>query len=167
MGLSLKRLAAYWIDFMLVASILIAFQLLIYFITSGIPFKYLDRGYEIEIWVLLTMSLPTWLYFILFERFSQKTIGKRLLRLKVKNEEGTAIHFKQALLRTCIKLLPWELTHLMILVPDPWWSIEKPGNVFLIYIPNLIMFLYILVLFLNGGVKGVHDYLARTQVSRL
>ncbi len=167
MKLSIRRLIAYWLDFVLLAIVLVSIQWLIYKTTSGFPFDFLNKGYEIEIWVLLSMSLPVWLYFIYCELYKQQTIGKRVLKLKVTNEEGSKININQALLRTFIRLLPWEVTHVIILVPKPWWNIEEPENQYLIYIPNIIMFLYILVLFANRGDKGVHDYIVKTSVKGL
>lgn len=164
MKLSLKRLIAYWLDFVLLALILVGLQWLLYKTTSGFPFDLLDKGYEVELWVLLSMSLPVWMYFICCELHKQQTIGKRLLKLVVMNKEGARINIYQALIRTFIRLLPWELTHVIILVPTPWWSIEEPRNQHLIYIPNILMILYILVLFANKGDKGVHDYITKTRV---
>jgi hypothetical protein len=51
-------------------------------------------------------------------------------------KEGSKININQALIRTFIRLLLWELTHIIILVPKPWWSIEEPENQYLIYIPK-------------------------------
>lgn len=135
--------------------------------TSGFPFDYLHEGIEIEIWVLLSMSLPVWTYFITFEMYKQQTIGKRLLRLIVMDKEGSKINFYQALCRSFIRLLPWELTHVIILVSQPWWSIEMPKNPYLILIPNIILVLYIVVLFFNRGKTGIHDYFAHTRVKEI
>lgn len=164
---SLKRLLAYWIDFMLLGFILIDIQWLLYLSTSGFPFDYLQKGFEIELWVLVTMSAPVWLYFIVSERYKQQTIGKRLLKLVVVNKEGSKISIYQAVVRTFIRLLPWELTHMIILVPTPWWSTEEPSNENLIYIPNLLMIIYILVLFASKGRKGIHDYISNTRIQEL
>lgn len=68
---------------------------------------------------------------------------------------------------TFIRLLPWELTHVIILVPQPWWSIEMPKNQYLIFIPNIILILYIVFLFFNRGQKGIHDYFAHTRVKEI
>lgn len=163
MKLFLKRLFAYWIDFILIAVILIFIQWLIYQATSGFPFDYLRKGIEIEVWVLLTMSLPVWAYFIGMEMYKQP-IGKRMLRLVVMDQVGSQIKFRQALGRTFIRLLPWELTHVIILVPQPWWGLEEPENPYLILIPNIIWIMYIVVLFFNKGQKGIHDFFARTRV---
>jgi uncharacterized RDD family membrane protein YckC len=167
MKLSVRRLLAYWFDFVLLAIIFVGLQWLLYKTTSGFPFDSLKKGYVIEIWVLFSMSLPVWLYFIYCELYKQQTIGKRLLKLIVISKEGSKIDINQALIRTFIRLLPWELTHIIILVPKPWWSIEKPEYQFLIYIPNVLMFLYIVVLFANKGNKGIHDFIAKTRVKGL
>jgi uncharacterized RDD family membrane protein YckC len=165
MKLSLKRLLAYWLDFVLLAFLLCSVQLILYKTSSGFPFVYLNKGYQIELWVLFSMSLPVWLYFIYFELRRQQTIGKRILNLKVMNMEGTRLNIQQVLVRTCMKLLPWELTHIIVLVPRPWWSMEIPNNQFLILIPNMIMILYIIVLFINKGERAIHDYAAKTKIS--
>jgi len=162
--LSAKRLFAYWLDFVLLASVLVGFQWLFHTTTSGFPFSMLDEGYEIELWVLLTMSLPVWLYFICCEMRKQQTVGKRFPKLAVMNREGGKINFKQALFRTLIRLLPWELTHIAILVPEPWWATEAAGTRHFIFVPNALMILYIVYLFANKGRQGIHDRLANTIV---
>ncbi len=164
MTLALKRLLAYWLDFMILAICLAGIQWIIYILTAGFPFSILDTGIEIELWVLLTVSVPVWSYFILCELFTEQTIGKRILKLAVTNEEGNKITLKQAFSRTFIRLLPWELTHLIILVPEPWWNMQEPTNSYLIYIPNLMIILYLVILFATRGVKGPHDYISKTRV---
>jgi len=162
--LSIKRLFAYWLDFVILASVLILLQWVLYSITSGFPFDYLDTGIEIELWVLGSMSLPVWLYFIILETYNGQTIGKRLMKLRVSNNLGTKINLKQSISRTFIKLLPWEITHIIVLLPTPWWSVEQPSNTFLIYIPNVLIIIYIIILFINQGKKALHDYASKTQV---
>lgn len=164
MKIIIKRMVAYWLDFVILAMVLISLQWTLYTVLGGFPFEYLKKGYQIELWVLTSMSLPVWVYFILFEFTKRQTLGKRMLKLEVINEKGRNIKFSQALLRTFIKLLPWELTHLIILVPTPWWGAEEPVNTFLIWIPNLLLIVYVVFLFPSKGNKGVHDYLAQTRV---
>lgn len=163
--LALRRLVAYWLDFVLLAMVLLGVQWLLYTVSSGFPFDYLETGWQIEIWVLATISLPVWLYFICCERYKMKTIGKRLLSLQAVGADGTQLTLKQAVLRTFIKLLPWEMTHLIILVPEPWYGLdESPANMFLIYVPNALLLIYIIILFLNKGQKALHDYAAQSAV---
>jgi uncharacterized RDD family membrane protein YckC len=98
--LFVKRLLAYWLDFVLLASLLVGLQWLLYAASSGFPFDKLEKGYQIELWVLLSMSLPVWCYFIYYERRHGYTPGKRLLKLKVTNNKGRNLSFSQALVRT-------------------------------------------------------------------
>jgi len=162
--LSVRRLLAYGTDFVLLAAILIGIQMLLYRTTGGFPFDRFASGLQIEAWVVATMSLPVWTYFIWNERRSGATIGKRLFRLKVTGEAGSGIARKQAFTRTAVKLLPWELTHLIVLVPQPWWDVDTPPHFALIYIPNALMVLYIIALLINRGERGIHDVCARTRV---
>jgi uncharacterized RDD family membrane protein YckC len=163
--MKIRRLVAYWLDFVTLAAILVGFQGLLYLTTAGFPFDYLNQGYQIELWVLATISLPVWLYFILCESKKQQTLGKRLLNLKVVDRNQVKPTWKQILLRTAIKLLPWELTHLIILVPEPWYSIEgTPATESFIYLPNAIMLIYIIALLVGNGRQALQDYVANTMV---
>ncbi|MBO7748438.1 RDD family protein [Paenibacillus sp. MWE-103] len=165
MKVAFKRLAAYWLDFAVLAAVLVGLQWAVYRATGGFPFDRLDRGFEIEAWVLGSMSLPVWAYFIVCETWRRQTLGKRLLRLEVVTaEHGTSIGLPRALGRTLIRLLPWEATHLIILVPEPWWDVEQPPHPYLIYLPNALMVLYAVVLFATKGRMAIHDYAMRTRV---
>jgi uncharacterized RDD family membrane protein YckC len=164
MILALRRLAAYWLDFVVLAAVLVGLQLVLYKIGSGFPFDALETGAAIELWVLATMSLPVWSYFILGERRWGRTIGKRWLRLSVIGSRGGAPTLKQAFLRTLVRLVPWEMTHFIVLVPDPWWQAEQPGNMPWILLPNGLIVLYAAMLFITKGTRGVHDLLAGTRV---
>ncbi|WP_270407466.1 hypothetical protein [Paenibacillus timonensis] len=43
------------------------------------------------------------------------------------------------------------LTHGIILVPEPWWSVETPVRSEWIYLPNGIMLIYLVILFSTKG----------------
>lgn len=164
MKLTLVRLTAYGLDFIMLALVLVGLQLAAYHLTGGFPFDRLVKGYQIECWVLATMSFPVWMYFIVSEYFFGATLGKKLLRLSVTRRDGGRISFIQAAGRTCLKLLPWELTHLIILVPDPWWNVPEPPYPALVLIPNGMILLYIVFLLLNRGRLALHDVPAGTFV---
>jgi len=162
--LALKRLLAYGIDFVLLGSFLVGLQGLIFHVTDGFPFVLLTRGHEIELWILFTFSLPAWMYFFWCETVKRQTFGKWLLKLVVVSETGSAIDGKQALLRTFVRLLPWELTHLIVLIPAPWWSVEDPPAPCRLWLPNMMIVIYIAFLFAAGGDRGLHDRIAKTRV---
>ncbi|WP_274362107.1 RDD family protein [Paenibacillus thermotolerans] len=166
MRLSITRLMAYWVDFALAAFVLVGAQLLTYYATGGYPFDTFANGYEIERWVLLTMSLPVWVYFIAAEYFFSATIGKTIFKLAVFDANGGKPRLLQVIGRTFVKLLPWEMTHWIVLAPEPWWSIQQPENMNLIWIPNAMMLVYIVSLFLAGGKRALHDFIARTAAGQ-
>ena len=165
---SLKRLFAYWLDCVMMMLFLVVPQWLVYRLTDGFPFELFKTGLQIEIWVLLTISLPVWLYFIIFERFYQKTLGKMLMGMKVTNTKGERISLKQAVLRTFWRLLPWELTHIILLFPEPMWSVESPPafRTFFLYAVNVLLLLYIMFLAFTRGKKAMHDVFFGTLVTK-
>jgi len=168
MRLAVSRLLAYGLDFVLLAGVFVGLQWLLALLTSGFPFQYLQEGYQIELWVLMTVSLPVWTYFIWCEWKRRQTIGKRLMKVVIAGRDSKHPTFKQAFVRTMIKLMPWELTHIIILVPKPWYGMtETPANLPLIYIPNAMIVLYIVILFAGRGSRGLHDWAAGTTVSYL
>jgi Predicted membrane protein/domain len=163
MRLAVKRLVAYWLDFVMLAGVLAGGQALLYLAAGGFPFDRFKAGYEIELWVLATMSLPVWCYFIGMEYKKGQTIGKRLLKLKAAERDGSRLTLRQAFVRTFVRLLPWELTHLIVLLPEPWWDAD-PAYPGLIYIPNGLMLIYIAVLAATGGRRTLHDAAAGSRV---
>ncbi|GIP31651.1 RDD family protein [Paenibacillus sp. J2TS4] len=161
--LAIRRLIAYGIDFIILAMILVGVQLIINVITGGGLSRSLQSGWAIELWVLLTMSAPVWVYFIYLEYRKQQTIGKKVMKLRLETIEGHPVKLGQAFSRTLVKLLPWELTHIFILLPEPWWfHPEKPN--YLIYIPNAFILLYAAFLFWTKGTRGLHDLIPGTRV---
>lgn len=160
-----RRICAYLVDYGLLFGVLIALQLLLYRVGRGFPYDWLETGMQIELWVWSSISFPAWLYFALSESSPrQATFGKRLLGLQVTNLQGGRIGFGRALLRTVIKLLPWELTHLSLMLPVPlWWDPQptlRPGIV-AVY---ALIGVYLVTLFLNPRRQSVHDLVARTVV---
>lgn len=162
----MKRLFAYWLDVVLMLLFLVIPQWFVYRMTGGFPFDLFTTGFQIEVWVLITISLPVWLYFIVFERFYQKTLGKMLMKMKVTNRKGERISWGQAIMRTFWRLLPWELTHMILLFPEPMWSMDSTPalRTLFLYIVNVLMLLYILFLAFTRGKRTMHDVFFGTEV---
>jgi uncharacterized RDD family membrane protein YckC len=69
----------------------------------------------------LTLVLPVGLYFALQESSRrQSTWGKRKAGIRVVNANGGGLTRKQALLRTAVKLLPWQIAHTSIYHVEGW-----------------------------------------------
>ena len=157
------RLLAYDIDFILCSTVLVLPQLFVYQLTGGFPFTSFNQAHELYLWVLFTISLPVWVYFIYMESARQATFGKRLLGLKVTNADGNRIAFEQAILRTAIRLLPWEVTHFSLM----WIYFEDEPNINVgIWAANGLIVLYLVVLFANRGKMALQDFLVGTRVKR-
>jgi uncharacterized RDD family membrane protein YckC len=73
----------------------------------------------------LLVTLPVGLYFALSEASAaQGTWGKRRMRLRVQTAGGARLTLPRSLLRTGLKLAPWELAHACL------WQIRfaSPGS---------------------------------------
>jgi uncharacterized RDD family membrane protein YckC len=122
-------------------------------------------GQEIWAFVALTFSLPTWTYFVLSDSSARgATIGKRLLGLRVARVSGERVGTVRALLRTALKVVPWETVHLsaFALSSDP--AGLEFHQVIGLTLANLLAVVYFVVTVLTRGRRSVHDYVAATEV---
>lgn len=160
-----RRLAAYVVDILLLFTVIIITQFGLEALTGGLPMRWLTTGPRIEGWVWLSVSLPTYLYFALSESsVQQATVGKRLLGLRVTDTAGKRISFGRALLRTIVKLIPWEVTHLSLFLPTPIFTGGQGGFLPGLISANVLIVVYLAVIVLTAGKQGVHDLVARTMV---
>jgi hypothetical protein len=121
-------------------------------------------GWNTELYTLLTISLPTWLYFSLSETSSWQGPRKRLLRL-AGWMGGLRVPLGLDFLRTLLKLAPWEIAHLTNNLPVPMWYDPDPGfRIGFIVVP-LLAVIYLIVASVTQRKQG-RD-LRRTVVSRL
>ena len=140
-----RRTAAYFID------CLIAFCIVMMFIQGliminlqpylGIDEQWFQNSINMELYVLLTISIPVWLYFAIQECSLKKaTLGKRLVSLEVINSVTTnKINFTQSISRTILKLLPWEIAHIGVIFPTPLHYAENP-EIRILTIIGLVLF---------------------------
>jgi uncharacterized RDD family membrane protein YckC len=128
-----RRLLAYLID----CSIVFLLFVIVLQFSIFIPLRSLipnsdawwRNGWITETYTLLTISIPTWLYFTLTEISPRRaSLGKHLLRLQTLSiSTNRGLTFFQSLVRTLIKLLPWELAHFTNNFPTPMWYTTNPG----------------------------------------
>lgn len=162
---SICRMGAYLIDIGFLYVAVLGSQFGLRAISKKFSFTRLKTGPQIERWVLLTVSLPTWFYFTLSEGSKrQGTIGKQLLGLQVTDMAGQRISFGRALLRTMVKLAPWEITHLSLMLPTPLFQEDEPEFRPGLIIANLLLIIYIALMALTPRKQSLHDLLARTAV---
>jgi uncharacterized RDD family membrane protein YckC len=162
-----RRVGAYLVDIGLLYAAILVVQAGLFSLTGGVLGDFLTTGLRLEAWVLLTVSLPSWAYFTLMDGAPRAaTLGKRLLKLEVRGVEGAPLAFGRSLLRTLVKLLPWELTHLTVLTPVPWWNDPDPGlRVGLVLVYGLLG-VYMLTMIFHPRKQGPQDLAARSLVLR-
>jgi len=76
-----------------------------------------------EVTGFIVLTLPVALYFALAEAGPRgATLGKARLGIRVIGDSTTTISVGRSLLRTALKLVPWELSHAVI------WRYANPGS---------------------------------------
>ncbi len=157
-----RRAAAYLLDILILFTILAPLGFLIQWVFGmSLP----QTGPEVGQTILWNFSLPAWLYFILSDRSAQgATLGKRLLKVQVVRVGGQPITMGRALLRTAVKLLPWELVHISTFALSvDLTQLSNLQTVGLI-LANVLTFLYFVLFIATKGQRSVHDLAAQTEV---
>lgn len=159
-----RRLAAYAVDVALLAAVLIP-------LTFGVQ---VVTGYRAEtgpaIWVatILTISVPSWTYFAVADTSaSGATAGKRLLGLRTRTADGARLSPTRALLRTAVKLAPWELTHLSMFGLAAELGTFSTLQIVLLSSVYVVLAAYLIVALRHAGERSVHDLAAGSAVRRV
>jgi uncharacterized RDD family membrane protein YckC len=159
------RLAAYLVDILVLFAAILITQFGLEVLTGGWALRWLTSGLRIQGWVWLSVSLPTYLYFALSESSVRRaTPGKRLLGLQVTDLAGKRIGFGRALLRTIVKLIPWEVTHLSLFLPTPIFLDGQGGFLPGLITANVLIVVYLAVVVITAGQRGIHDLVVGTMV---
>lgn len=141
--------------------------------TRGTLWNHLRTWLTAQGWIVLSVVLPTWLYFSLAESSSwQATLGKRLLGLRVTDTTGKRLSLPSAMIRNFFKLIPWNFVHIGLFAPSPtgyslpgkfpaemnWWWIFSA-------IANILTLIYLLTPLFTSGQRSIHDLLNGTRIT--
>jgi len=162
-----RRTIAYLADILLLAIVLFSVQgLLKEFAFGGATMAWQHEGPKLYAFVVGTFSLPVWLYFTFFESGARgATLGKRLLRIRVSTPTGEGIGRGKAFLRTLVKLVPWELTHIAICLPTPIWDAGKDAVARpTLMVSTIMVGAWFGTVLLAPRAQGVHDLMLGTLV---
>ncbi|NJN19514.1 MAG: RDD family protein [Oscillochloris sp.] len=158
-----RRVGAYLLDILVLFAVLAPTGQVILRLFGIAPPR---TGPELASVILWNFSLPAWLYFILSDRSSAgMSPGKRLLNIQVRNHDGGRVSAGQAVVRTSIKLLPWELVHIFAFAIAGDFSRFRPIQTFGVTLANLLIIVYLGVTIATRGRRSVHDYPAKTLVA--
>lgn len=159
----IRRLAAYAIDVVILAAILIPLAFGTQLVIGYRP----DTGVGVWLASLATISVPSWLYFTLSDASSRgATLGKRLLGLRATTVDGERVGLGRALARTAIKLVPWELTHLTFFALSPQLGTFTGMQLGLLWVVYGLFAVYLVVALRHRGERSVHDLVVGTVVRR-
>lgn len=125
-----------------------------------------------ELLGFVILVLPVGVYLYLCEASErQATLGKRLLRLRVVDAtSGGRLSKPRVLVRTIVKLLPWEVAHFMV-----WQAVAYTATgatnfpVWLsvgFVVANALPIVYVVMVLLQRDRRGPHDLIARSKVVR-
>lgn len=168
MRIVIRRLIAFALDWIVLFAVFVLPQALIGLLWDGWPLLHVDEGWLAWGWVVLTVSVPSWIYFTLSASSARgATAGKRALGLAVRDaESGGRLPRGRALLRTAVKLLPWELTHVMIFLPEPIGETLSPFKIAMIVVVNGLMLTWLAVPLIRPDRRALHDLVAGSVVTR-
>lgn len=168
-----RRLIAFVLDYLLILLYIVllaaATSLLLFSPPGERVLALIDTPLRRDVLAFITLILPVGLYFAISEsRPYGATWGKRRLALKVfHNEQAEPPGFGRSLLRTALKLLPWQLAH-TALFNIPGWPIapqEPPVWVLVLFgLVWLLVLLYWLSALLSSQRQTLYDRISGTYV---
>lgn len=163
-----KRIAAFSIDLTLFAIYLLILGALSLAglkdsLEQVFPTLYLNP-LTFDIFAFITTILPLLTYFSFLEQSSwQGTVGKRIMKIRVVSLTGSRIGCANALLRSGLKFLPWQLAHTAV-----FHIILRPETQnFFLYISVLAQALVlanILTAILGRKHQSIYDRISGTRV---
>jgi uncharacterized RDD family membrane protein YckC len=153
-----KRLLAFAIDFIPIA----AYILVLIGIGTGTmsltsELVVLASPWPMDLFAFLVLILPVILYFALQEGSQRRaTWGKRKVGITVVNSQGQKLSWRQALIRSAIKFLPWQLAHTCIF--QIWFGQTSPWLIVGAVLAQGLVGIYVLSILLNKEHRALYDW---------
>lgn len=171
----LRRIAALLIDYLLILVWMgvVAVVSALVALASGGYANWLAYGTTVaQLLGFVVLVLPVGVYLFVAEASRrQATLGKRAMRLEVVDLEGGRPRAWRILVRTIVKLLPWEIAHFFV-----WHTVAYATSGVVVFpvwlyvglvVADLLPVAYVLVVALQRDRRGPHDLVAGTRVVRV
>ncbi len=125
-----------------------------------------QTGPEVARVILWNFSLPAWLYFTISDQSTHgATLGTRLVKLRVSGIKNKPVSPWRALLRTAVKLLPWEMVHFFgFALSSDFFQLTVVQTVGL-FLANVLTIFYAILFLFTRGRRSVYDFAAQTVVT--
>lgn len=169
----LRRIAALLIDYALILgwmAVIAAISAGVAVATGGYA-NWLAWGTTVsQLLGFAVLVLPVGIYLFASETSSrQATVGKRALRMRVVARDGSRPSAWRILVRTIVKLVPWEIAHFFV-----WHTVAAasgdgvfpPWLIAGLIVADILPVGYVLVVLLEPQRRGPHDLVAGTRVVR-
>ncbi len=124
----LKRLQAFGFDYLIISGYAVILAIITFSLTTmskslGLRVLWLNDPIRTDLLAFVLLVFPVILYFSLREGSPQgATWGKRRAGLRVINSDGGQLTRSQAIARSVLKFLPWQIAHTCIFHIEGWPS---------------------------------------------
>jgi eukaryotic-like serine/threonine-protein kinase len=174
-----RRLGAFILDYIVVTALFLVLYALSFQFGLTVPYKYGQEAI-VSVWykpvldgIVLTffMMLSWLLYFFICEKFWERSLGKRLLGLKVVNAEGGGLSYRQSAVRSSVfvgfYLLPAHLLHLAELMSpfrDDAYTTPLDSNPLPLFVGIPLWAAIWIFARRRNGFAGLHELASKTRV---
>lgn len=171
-----SRVLASLVDYLVILGWMLVLAVIttLLWLVTGEFYNWLQLGVAgAQLLGFLVLVLPVGIYLFLSEASpAAATLGKRRMRLHVVNRRtGGRASTAQILLRTVIKLLPWEIAHFSVwnfVAIASTGSTEFPSWLYAVAIfADLLPVLFLLLVAFEAEGRAPHDLIAGTRVVKL
>jgi len=157
----LRRTGAYVLDIVILFVVLAPLGYLVQHALGVAP----GTAQGVYATLVLNFSVPTWAYFALGDHSrSGATFGKQIFSLRTEAEGGGRVGASQALVRTAVKMLPWEVAHASLFLFAPALGTFAVGNWIGVGASYALSGAYLIMAWRTQWRRSVHDVVASTNV---
>ena len=163
-----RRLAAAAVDYLVIVgwvAVVVAIGVGVRAFEPAVAAALFGTRWSAQTTGFVALTLPVGLYFAWSEApVRAATVGKRVSGLRVTDMNGSRLSVGRSVLRTAVKLFPWELSHTAI-----WWfaldglSASPIATVLLVVVWSLVAASVVSVVATG---RAVYDFAAGTRVVR-
>lgn len=158
------RLLAFLLDYLLIV-LYIGLLVAVAFLVPSLQSLF-QTPVQSDIVAFLILVLPVVLYFGLQEGTKQQaTWGKRRMKLKVIQVDGTYLGMGRALVRAATKFLPWQIAHTAIFHMVQDGQLPLPLLWTLVVLAYLLPIAYIVLIWKHPAHRTIYDWLAGSVVA--
>jgi uncharacterized RDD family membrane protein YckC len=163
-----QRALAFFFDYLLIVAYLLVLTAASFGLTAVAGPLPTVSPYVFDLMVFAVAVLPIILYFTLLEGGGrQATWGKRRVRIRVTAVDRKPLTYRQSLIRSLVKFVPWQIAHTSLFHIPGWpGAVEAVGTASMVglIVAQGLALLYILCLLFTPTGRAPYDWLAGTMV---